>query len=502
MRFCVIRIRNPAFLFAFLAQLAGCMVGPDFCQPVSELRSNWSQGYDPRINSQAVDVQDWWTQFNDPILNQLIVETATANLTLREAAERILEARARRDVAIGGLFPQSQTADGHYSKSLLSRNDANFFTFPGIFNANIRPQNWNLGLNAAWELDFWGRYRRAIESADASLDASIAAYDETRLLLLAEVGVTYIEMRTLEARANIAWQMAEIQGRTRLMAEQKLAAGLGSAIDTAQAEVSLRQTEAILPELEIARRQACHRLCVLQGKPPADLAAGLGCSGMIPQTPAMISVGLPADLLRQRPDIRRAERNLAAQSARIGIAEAEFLPHISLTGNIGVSSQQIGNLFSPSSQVGLIAPGFSWNLLNYARISNNVKAEEAVFRQLCAAYQSAVLKASQEAEDAMVSYTLGFEQLRALQQSAEASMVAVTKSSDLYQAGAIDFGRVYVLQTEALRQRDALASAQGAIAMSLVNVFKSLGGGWAVPETCFSSCPAFADSVGFGHSLQ
>ncbi len=507
MRSIAINMRKMAVIFACLATI-GCMVGPDFRAPNSHVRCDWSQQYHPRINVETVDIQEWWTQFNDPILNQLIAETATANLTLREAAERIQEARARRDVAIGGLFPQAQTADGNYSKSLLSKNDANFFTFPGVFDADIRPQNWNLGLNATWELDFWGRYRRAVESADASLDATIAAYDEIRLLLMAEVGATYIEIRTLEARANIAHQMARIQRETHLISMQKLSAGLGSAIDTAQAEVNLRQTEATLPEIEIARRQACHRLCVLQGKPPADLASVLSGPGIIPQTPPLISVGVPADLLRQRPDIRRAERNLAAQSAKIGIAEAEFLPHISLTGNIGVSSQKLGNLFSPASQVGLIAPGFSWNLLNYGRITNNVKAEEAVFRQLWAAYQSTVLKAAQEAEDAMVSYTLGFEQVQLLQQSADASMIAVEKSSDLYRAGAIDFGRVYIVQAESLRQRDALASANGAIAISLVNLFKSLGGGWAAREVCAATnagndqpAPS-AGRIKFGHSLQ
>ncbi|MFN8705478.1 MAG: TolC family protein, partial [Planctomyces sp.] len=277
----------------------------------------------------------WWVHFRDPVLHQLICEASTANLTVREAAQRIMESRARRDIAVGNFFPQSQTADGSVSKSKISSNDANFFTLPGIFDNDVRPANWRVGLNASWELDFWGRYRRALEAADAGLDESVAAYDETRILLLAEVGQTYVEMLTQETRLDIARLALEIQQSTLEIAQQKQAAGIGTIIDSAQAEVNLRQTEATLPQLEIGRLQASHRLCTLLGKKPTDLSKQFGWFGCVPRTESALTFGIPADVLRQRPDVRRAERSLAVQSAKIGIAETEFYPRISLTGSIG-----------------------------------------------------------------------------------------------------------------------------------------------------------------------
>ena len=463
-----------------LMLLSGCMVGHDYLRPGATIKPAFSMNDRPVVQGAAANLHQWWSHFNDPVLHQLICETSTANLTLREAGQRIIESRARRDVAVGGLFPQSQTLDGRYSKSQISRNDANFFEAPGVFAPNIRPENWQIGLNASWELDFWGRYRRAIEAADANLEASIAAHDETRVLLLAEVGQAYVDLRTLEARTILARETLTIQRYILKIAQDKQTAGLGSAIDTAQAEVIMRQTESTLPKLEIARRQASHRLCTLMGQNPTDLTERIGWQGFVPTPPANLAFGIPADLLRQRPDVRRAERILAAQSARIGMAEAEFFPHVSLVGRLGYSAENPSSLFTPGSQVGLISPGFSWNILNYGRITNNVKAEEAVFEQLRLAYQSAVLDAAREAEDAMVAYVLGFEQAESLDRSAKASIVTVDKSLELYQAGAIDFGRVYVLQSESLRQRDNLAIAESAIALSLIDLFKSLGGGWQV----------------------
>jgi NodT family efflux transporter outer membrane factor (OMF) lipoprotein len=482
-----------------LMLFSGCMVGPDYKRPASGIDLNYSIDHAPELEGQTADLRQWWVHFHDPVLQQLISEASTANLSVREAAQRIIESRARRDVAAGNFYPQLQSVDGAYSKSKISSNDANFFTVPGIFDNNVRPENWQLGLNASWELDFWGRYRRAVEAADASLEASMAAYDETRILLLAEVGRTYVELRTLETRLDLARQSLEIQRSTLDIAREKEAAGLGTAIDTAQAEVNMRQTEATLPQLEIARRQASHRLCTLQGKRPVDLVEELGWLGTVPRADSNLSLRIPADLLRQRPDVRRAERSLAAQSAKIGIAEADFYPRISLTGSIGYSADNLGQLFSPGSHTALIAPGFSWNILNYGRISGNVRAEKAVFDQLCLAYKSTVLNAAREAEDALVAYQYGFDQTRSLEHAAKASIVSVENSRELYRVGSIDFGRIYILQAESLRQRDNLATAQSDIALSLIDLFKSLGGGWRCSPTSARSVPS-PQSVTFPQS--
>jgi NodT family efflux transporter outer membrane factor (OMF) lipoprotein len=466
------------------AGFSGCKVGPDYHTPTSLLNDRWTLQEHPRLQGEPTDLSQWWKHFNDPVLDYLIKQTAQQNLTLREAGSRIIEARSRRDAVAGNLFPQSQAASANFSSSRISPNVANFFAFPGVFDPDLSPSNWTVGVGATWEMDFWGRYRRAIESADASLDAACAAYDEARVLLLAEVGQTYVELRTLDNRLELARQNLHSQEQTLGIAQKRQSAGLGTSIDIAQAETNVGQTSATLPLLEILRRQASHRLCLLLGRNPTDLQDEIGFNTPIPHPPHNLAVGIPADLLRRRPDVRRAERELAAQSAKIGIAKSDFYPHISLTGNIGVASADFSNLLRSSSGVGLISPGFSWNLLNYGRIKNNVDAEHAAFHARCHAYQNAVLKAMQEAEDAQVAYAYGFDRADALHRAADGAAMAVTASEELYRAGTIDFGRVYILQAELLVQQDQLASAKGDIASNLINLFKALGGGWDSSHCC------------------
>lgn len=467
-------------LVAWLVTLTsiGCKVGPEYRVPWATLPDDWSQQYHPRFQGEVTNLSQWWQHFNDPVLDQLIAQASDQNLTLREAAGRVLEARARLGVVAGNLYPQQQNVRGFFSKNRLSSGTANFFSFPGIFDTNVNPDSWSLGANVAWELDFWGRYRRAIESADASLDSAIAANDEARVILMAEVARAYVEIRTFERRMNLIHENIRVQQQALDIATRKVEAGLGTGIDVAQAGANLHQTEAIRPTLEIARRQAHHRLCVLVGSLPTDLTPTMGWTGQIPWSTKDLAFGIPADLLRRRPDIRRAERDLAAQSARIGVAESEFYPHISLTGNIGYAAEDFSDLFRSSSVVGIIAPQFSWNLLNYGRIKNNVAAEKAVLEQRCAEYYQAILTAAQEAEDAQVSYIYGFDRVESLRKSIAATQKALEKSLDLYNLGSTDFVRIYVLQADLLRQQDELASTEGEVVTSLVNLFRSLGGGW------------------------
>jgi len=471
------------------AGFSGCKVGPNYRAPSSLLNDHWTLEGHPRLQGDPANHSMWWKHFNDPVLDFLVDQAATQNLTLREAGSRIMESRARRDAVIGNLFPQAQAASGNFSSSRISPNIANFFAFPGVFDPDLSPSNWTVGVGATWELDFWGRYRRAVESADASLDAKCAAYDEVRVLLLAEVGKTYVELRTLENRLALAKQNLQSQEQTLGIAHKRLEAGLGTSLDIAQAETNVGQTSATLPLLEILRRQANNRLCLLLGRNPTDLQDEIGKDGPIPHPPHNLAFGIPADLLRRRPDVRRAERELAAQSAKIGIAKSDFYPSISLNGSIGVASEDFSNLLRSSSGIGVISPGFSWNLLNYGRIRNNVKAEHAAFQAHCHAYQNAVLKSMQEAEDAQVAYIYGFDRADALHRAANGAAMAVKDSEDLFRAGTIDFGRVYILQAELLTQQDQLANARGDIANNLIDLFKAMGGGWQASycratETC------------------
>lgn len=465
-------------LLGLLFTLPGCKVGPDYRVPMVPVSSEWTLAQNERIQGVPVQIGSWWAHFQDPALDSLVYNTLQQNLTLRQAAERVCEARARRNLAYGNLFPQAQTLNGAFVKAAVSENTANFFTFPGVFNANVRPENWAFNAATAWELDFWGRFRRAVEASDASLDAAIAAYDDAMVILLAEIGNTYAEMRTIESRLNFARENVAVQRQTLELSLAKKEGGVVSALDVAQAESNLARTESVLPALETARRQACNRLCLLMARDPADLSDELGYTGIIPQTVSDLSFGIPADLVRRRPDIRAAERALAAQSALIGVAESDFYPHISLLGNLGVEAENFSDVFRSSSLVGFASPSFSWKILNFGRIRSNVEAEQAKFRQLCHAYTYAVKSALREAEDAQIAYVYGFDEVEALSRSVDGAVSAVEKATSQYKEGKIDFGRVYVLQTDLLARQDQLAIVKGSQLSSLIALFKALGGGW------------------------
>ncbi|MFO1064326.1 MAG: efflux transporter outer membrane subunit [Pirellulales bacterium] len=317
---------------------AGCKVGPNFARPWTRVNDNWAISSRPEYYGNLTDLSQWWLHLNDPTLTELICTARMQNLSIQEAGARVLEARYRQAVATGNLFPQAQAGVGSFSNAKTSTNVANFFSIPGIFTPNTHPENWQVGLQASWELDFWGRYRRIIEAAEATACEREAIHQDVMVLVCSEVAAAYVEIRSLEAQMELASRNLEIQQRTLKIAEDKLNAGLGNAIDSAQARTILGQTESVIPGLEIRRRQSNHRLCLLLGYPPADLTGAAGATGNIPEPSINLAFGIPADLLRRRPDVRSAERRLAAQSAKIGVAEAEFYPHISLLGSIGYSA--------------------------------------------------------------------------------------------------------------------------------------------------------------------
>ncbi len=467
-----------ASLFLLLVT-TGCKVGPNYFKPAVPLKNEWTQAGHPKLVGEPGDICTWWNHFEDPQLNWLIHSAFDQNLTLRQAGMRIEEARATRGISRGNLFPQSQEVFGAYSKSRTSLNQANIFNFPGS-GVTFSPQNWSLGYSAAWELDFWGRFRRAIEAADAQLDATVENFDDVLVILISDVANTYIEMRTLESRLILARRNVEIQAGTLKLTQAKFDAGTISILDVAQAQANLGATEALIPTLEIQRRQACNRLCVLLGRPSIDLAPEVGFTAKIPEPPQHAVIGVPADLLRRRPDVRRAERELAAQSALIGVAVSDFYPHLSVSGTINYSAENLNELVQGQSIAGQILPQFRWNVLNYGRILNDVERQNAVFQRFAYAYQESVVRADQEAEDAMIAFTRGFDQVEALSRAVDGSQLAVEKATEQYRAGVVDFNRVFLLQGDLVRQQDTLAAARGNIANSLVNIYRALGGGWEI----------------------
>jgi NodT family efflux transporter outer membrane factor (OMF) lipoprotein len=452
----------------------GWKVGPNYSRPAAPVASTWIDYADPRVKSEEQQLSQWWTIFNDATLDALIQTAYQQNLTLRTAGARILAARAQLGIATGNLFPQSQSAFADYARVKLSQNVANP---PAIAWFS----DWDAGLSASWELDFWGRYRRAIEAADAELDASVEDYDDVLVVLLSDVAANYVQYRTFEQRLTYARANVEIQQKSYQLATDKFEGGATTERDTHQARQVLEQTEALIPFLEIGKRQAANRLCVLLGMPPTDLEAMLGAGTGVPVTPADVVVGVPADLIRRRPDVRRAERQVAAQSARIGVAVSDLFPHFSLVGTIGVEAEQFGDLFrTPGSMIGEISPGVRWDILNYGRLVNNVRVQDARFQELAYAYQDRILNAGREVEDAMIVFLRSQEQAQHLSGSVDAAVRTVEITKEQYTQGEVDYTPVFLFESILTEQQDQLAVAQGDIALGLIAVYRALGGGWQI----------------------
>jgi NodT family efflux transporter outer membrane factor (OMF) lipoprotein len=423
--------------------------------------------------------------FNDPVLNALVEDAHRQNLTLREAGFRIAESRALLGFAVGNIFPQQQDAFGSYNRTQRSLQVGALGGAGGAggsLGGISIPRNfsvWTLGTQLAWELDFWGRFRRAIEAADAQLDASIENYDDVLVILIADVASTYVEIRTLEERLRFARNNVTNQTGSLNLAKIRLEEGAASKLDVTQAQTNLSQTEAAIPVLETQLRQAHNRLCVLLGAPPEDIARQLG-SARIPVAPPEVAVGVPAELIRRRPDIRRAEREVAAQSARIGMAEADLYPAFTINGSIFVQANEFSNLFKSSAIGGNVGPSFNWNILNYGRIRNLVAAEEARFLREATEYQNAVLNANREAEDAIVAFLRAQVQTAKLREGVAAAAESRDLVMELYRGGRADFGRVFVAEFFLAQQQDLLAQAEGSIAQALVELYRALGGGWEI----------------------
>lgn len=474
---------------ALVCLAIGCKVGPDYAGTHVAAPTAWTQASHPMLQGEADHCEQWWRSFNDPVLDHLVQRALAENVELKEAGKRVLEVRALRRVVSGNLLPQQQTANGSFSNLSISENTANFVTVPGFFVTDRVFDNWNGNFGLAWELDFWGQLRRAVEAADANVDESVAAYNFVRIVMLAELAQSYIEMRTVEAQIALVRQQIAAQQGLVTLAYQRFREGQGDRLDLEQSRSNLYLVEYKLPGLETLRRHACHRICVLTGTFPTDLQAMLGNTGQIPMPTSSVVVGMPADLLRRRPDLHIAERQLAAQSAKIGIAEAELYPHISLVGQVGLEAQNFRDLLGASSLVSAVGPSFRWNILNYGRLKNRISSEVEAFRRLYYAYQQASLEAYREAEDAQVSFLNGYARLDAIDRASAATLEAARIGHASYAEGATELDRVLRLQNAHLLAETEAASARGDIAMSLVKVYLAMGGGWSNECNATRFCP-------------
>jgi NodT family efflux transporter outer membrane factor (OMF) lipoprotein len=461
-----------------VVQLAvgGCSVGPNFTRPDVTVNDNWQPKGDPRIATQtAVDIL-WWKAFNDSTLDRLVELSYRQNLPLQVAGLRIVEARAKLGIATGLQYPQQQEAFANVSAIGLSQNAPNVEFFDRHY------VNFRVGLDVAWELDLWGKYRRGIQAEADSLVASVADYYSALVSLTAEAARTYAEIRTWEVLIELARDNVKIQEEGLRLAESRFRNGATSELDVTQATTQVESTRASIPQLQIGLQQARNALSTLLGQPTGAVDALLGGPKEIPKAPAKVAVSVPAEMLRRRPDIRSAELIAAAQCARIGVAKADLYPSFTLFGTIGLHTSNKssgGATYNPGDGLFYDAgPRINWPFFNYGRIENAVRVEDARLQQLLVGYKHTVLVAAQEVEDALAGFlnaqdATGYQQnsVKAAQRSVE---IAVTQ----YREGAVDFQRVLDAQRSLLQEQNSLAHTRSSVATSLIALYKALGGGW------------------------
>ncbi len=459
-----------------VASLGLCMViltpactvlGPEYEEPVAEVQTDWSGIETAALSSDPpLDPQWWRSAFNDPILNALVETALEQNLSLRSAALRVLQSQQQLAIAMGNRYPQVQQMTGDAQTSTTNLGTDEFY---------------NLGFNLSWEVDFWGRYKLAVRSASALFDASVADYDSVMISLIASVAQNYLIIRTLEQRLAVAQYNLKLQQQSLQITQAKSSAGATSELDVDQAETLVYNTVASVAALEQSLQQTKNSLAILLGRVPQDMNGLLTDVQPIPATPPEIALGMPQELIRRRPDIRTAERLLAAQGAQIGIAISELYPQFQIGGSIGTGAQdEFSDLFSTGSYTLNLFGAFQWNIFNYGRLRSNVRYQDAVFQQLLVDYHSTVLQAEGEVENSIVAYLKSQEQLTAYRTASDAAQRAADISAMQYENGMISFNTVITTLNALQSQQDLLASTQGAVATNLVQVYKSLGGGWEV----------------------
>ena len=465
---------------ALAVAVGGCAVGPDFKTPVAPVPEKWGAAGDPRLTTQAAADKLWWKTFNDPVLGRLVDLAYKQNLPLQIAGLRIAEARAQYGVATGRLFPQTQVAFASVNAVGLTEQVARY---TGL-DRNLF--DYQAGFDAAWELDFWGKYRRGVEAEAASLLASVSDYGAALVALAAEVARTYVNIRTAETLIKLAEDNARVQAEALAIAEARFKAGATSELDPTQASTLLDSTRATIPRLHIGLAQARNALATLLAYPAGGVQVLLAGPKDIPKPPAKVAVGVPAEMLRRRPDIRSAELAAAAQCARIGVAKAGLYPSFSLFGTVGLRAVSSGtashNLFSTSSVFYSVGPSINWPFLNYGRLTNAVRVEDARFQELLLAYRDTVLKAAQEVEDALAGFLDAQQALTFEQNAATSAQRAVDLAMVQYREGAADYQRVLDADRSLLQQQNNMAQTRSNVSTSLIALYKALGGGWELAQ--------------------
>ncbi len=472
------------YLAAVAAVLAGCTVGPDFEPVPAPFLNSWQQDKTVSISAstgltaRSGPVMRWWRVFRDPTLDKLVRMAYAQNLTLRAAGIRIYEARAQLGIIIGDAYPQTQQVGAGFKYERVSDNVGVLKDISRFIDFNPSFRRWDVGFDAGWELDIWGKFRRAIEAADANLIAQIANYDDVLVTLTGDVAKTYVTIRELLQELTITRQNIELQAEGLRLTKLRFKDGVTTELDVEEATILLNNTKSRVPKLQADLLQAKNALSLLLGLPPGDVDRLLGPSRNIPSPPLVVAVGIPAQLLNRRPDIRAAELKAQSRAAQIGVARADLFPAFAISGAIGLKSSKLSELFQGRSLTGVINPTITWDILNYGRIRNNVRVQDAKYQQAITEFQQQVLKAYKEVEDALGGFAKAKQQAQFLQRSVAAARRAVKIATAQYRDGKADYTRVLNTQQALLKGQSQLISVKAQTTNNLIAAYKALGGGW------------------------
>jgi len=453
--------------------LAGCAgVGPNYAPPAIDIPTSWNH-LDPAVRPEMhaevpADLSHWWQNLNDPVLTRLIDEAMHANLDIRSAQARLRQARAQRTVAAAGYHPEV-AASSNASRSLSSQE----------VGGGTMSNHYRVGFDANWEIDVFGGVRRGVDAADADLESSEASLAYTQVSLVSEVALGYVDVRTLQIRRDIARDNLTSQSETMQITEWRTQAGLASTLDVEQARSNREQTRAAIPTLEISLTQAEHTLDILLGMSPGTLHPRLSEARGLPSVPAEITIGIPADTLRQRPDVRIAERTLAAETARLSVSEAGRYPSFNLSGSIGVEALQFSALGNTGAAASSLLAGITAPIFSAGRLRAQADIQDAVREQAQIAYEQSVLTALQDVENSLVALTRSEERINALGNAAQSARMAAELARQRYSAGLIDFQSVLSTERTLLSNEDSLAIARADKVQALISLYKALGGGWS-----------------------
>jgi NodT family efflux transporter outer membrane factor (OMF) lipoprotein len=465
-----------AIIFAATVALTGgCAVGPDYHPPNVSVPPAYPENI-AATNAVPAAATQWWQLFHDPQLDALIAEAAAANNDVRLAEARVREARAEAGVARSALFP-SVDANGDYARERVSKNTPNGF----VARAAGQPFEQNLfdaGFDMNWEIDVFGGNRRALEAAKADLGATEESSRAVLITVLGDVGLNYLDLRGLQKQLAVARDNLQLQEQTVALTRDQFQSGLASELDTSRAEAQAADTRSQIPLLEQDIQRSIHRLSVLIGKDPAELESQLAPPAAIPAAVPEIPIGLPSDLLRRRPDIREAEQQLHAATARVGVATADLFPRFFLTGAAGLESINASDFFDAGSRMWSIGPSLRWPIFTAGKIRQNIKAQDARQEQALILYEQTVLTSLEEVENALVACGKEEEHHQALIESEAADRRAVELADERYRSGLVDFLNVLDTQRSLLAAQDDLARSERTMGQNIVRLYKALGGGW------------------------